>query len=282
MLYSCAKGAEVLVKTARLDRPQGDWRIFARRVAETAQFLLGVMAPGGLVDRGEGVQLIQKVRLIHASIRHFLLADNWDSSAFGLPINQEDMAITLCSFGISTLEGLERMGIQVSNEQKEAYVHTWSAVGEMLGIVPELLPDSVAEARGLENAILERQSDTSLAGQTLTSALVQFAQERLKSRLLQTAPESLIRYFAGEKMATDLGLTHMPGCLSGLVPELLASLFRKGERLEDRSQPALQLLFDQLSKVTMKAMFEYFDNYKQRTFVVHPELQRQWDINQAD
>ncbi|MEL6655889.1 MAG: oxygenase MpaB family protein, partial [Bacteroidota bacterium] len=268
MLYSCVKGAEVLVKTARLDRPQGDWRIFARRVAETAQFLLGVMRPGGLVNVGEGVQLIQKVRLIHASIRHFLLADGWDQSAFGLPINQEDMAITLCSFGISTLNGLERMGVEVAEEQKEAYVHVWSAVGEMLGIVPELLPDSVAAARALEEAILERQSGPSLAGQTLASALVQFAQERLNSRLLQTAPESLIRYFVGEKMAADLGLNHLPGCLSGLVPELLAGFFRKGERLEERSQPALQLLFDELSKVTMKAMFKYFDNYKQRTFVL--------------
>ena len=192
------------------------------------------------------------------------------------------MAITLCSFGISTLEGLERMGVPVADEQKEAYVHVWSAVGEMLGIVPGLLPDSVAAARALERAILERQSGPSLAGQTLTSALVQFAQERLNSRVLQTAPESLIRYFAGEKMATDLGLTNLPGCLSGLVPEILASLFRKGERLEDLSQPALQLLFDQLSKVTMKAMFKYFDNYKQRTFVVHPELQRKWSLNEPE
>ncbi|MEO0877261.1 MAG: hypothetical protein AAFY48_21905, partial [Bacteroidota bacterium] len=117
---------------------------------------------------------------------------------------------------------------------------------------------------------------------TLASALVQFAQERLNSRLLQTAPESLIRYFVGEKMAADLGLNHLPGCLSGLVPELLAGFFRKGERLEERSQPALQLLFDELSKVTMKAMFKYFDNYKQRTFVLHPELQRKWSLDAAE
>ena len=31
------------------------------------------------------------------------------------PLVQEDMAITLCSFGINTLEGLERMGIDVAN-----------------------------------------------------------------------------------------------------------------------------------------------------------------------
>ncbi|MEL7251102.1 MAG: hypothetical protein AAFO03_21930 [Bacteroidota bacterium] len=110
------------------------------------------------------------------------------------------MAITLCSFGICTLEGLERIRVQVPEEQKEAYVHVWSAVGEMLGI----------------------------------------------------------------------------------VPGLLAGFFRKGERLEERSQPALQLLFDELSKVTMKAMFKYFDNYKQRTFVLHPELQRKWSLDAAE
>lgn len=276
LLYSCAQGAEVLARTARLDRPQGDWRIFTRRIAETGQFLLGVMKPGAMVDGGEAVQLIQKVRLIHASIRHFVGRGEWDVSAFGQPINQEDLAITLCSFSISALDGLARFGVEVPAEQQEAYIHTWAAIGEMLGLVPELIPGTVAESRRLEQSILAHQSGPSLAGQTLTSALVQFGKETLKLPELASAPESLIRFLGGDEIAEHLGLTHLPGCLGGLVPEVLAALFRKGERLEDRSSPALRLLFDQLSRISMQAMVGYFDNYKQRAFVVPDEYRAHW------
>ena len=276
LLYSCAQGAEVLAHTARLDRPDGDWRIFTRRIAETGQFLLGVMKPGAMVDGGEAVQLIQKVRLIHASIRHFIQRGPWDESAFGLPINQEDLAITLCSFSISALEGLKRFGVEVPQEQQQAYIHTWAAVGEMLGLVPELIPSSVAEAVDLERAILDHQSGPSLAGQTLTSALVQFGKETLRLRQLSSTPESLIRFLAGDEIAEYLGLTHLPGCLGGIMPELIAAYFRKGERLEERGAPALRLLFDELSRLSMKAMVGYFDNYKQRGFVVPDEYRAHW------
>ena len=276
LLYSCAQGAEVLARTARLDRPQGDWRIFTRRIAETGQFLLGVMKPGAMVAGGEAVQLIQKVRLIHASIRFFIQQGQWDAAAFGLPINQEDMAITLCSFSISALDGLARFGVEVSAEEQEAYQHTWGAVGEMLGLQADLIPQNVGDARMLEQAILEHQSGPSLAGQTLTAALVQFGQETLKLKQLQMAPESLIRFLAGEEIAGYLGLNQLPGCLASLMPEVLAALFRKGERLEDRSRPALQQLFEQLSQLTMKAMVGYFDNYKQRGFVVPQEYTERW------
>lgn len=276
LLYSCAQGAEVLAQTARLDRPDGDWEIFTRRIAETGQFLLGVMEPGALTTGGTGIQLIQKVRLIHASIRYFIQLGEWDEQAYGLPINQEDLAITLCSFSISALDGLARFGVEVSKEQQEAYIHVWAAIGEMLGLVPELLPSNVADARKLERAILEHQSGPSLAGQTLTSALVQFGQKTLKLPQLQLAPESLIRYLSGEQISEHLGLTHLPGCLSGLIPEVLAAFFRKGERLEDRSRPALRLLFDELSRLSMRAMVGYFDNYKQRGFVLPAEFSRRW------
>lgn len=276
LLYSCANGAEVLAHTARLDRPDGDWRIFTRRIAETGQFLLGVMKPGALTDGGEAVQLIQKVRLIHASIRHFIQRDEWDTATLGLPINQEDLAITLCSFSISALDGLARFGVQVPTEQQEAYIHTWAAVGEMLGIVPALIPADVQQARALEQAILDHQSGPSLAGQTLTSALVQFGKETLRLRQLASTPESLIRFLAGDEIAEHLGLTHLPGCLGAIVPELIASYFRKGERLEERSAPALRLLFDELSRLSMQAMVGYFDNYKQRGFVIPDEYRNHW------
>jgi hypothetical protein len=65
--YAAAKGVKVLYLTARLDT---DAR---RRVMETGQFLIDVLAVGGLDDeQGKGRRTIQRVRLMHAAVRHLI------------------------------------------------------------------------------------------------------------------------------------------------------------------------------------------------------------------
>lgn len=90
--YANANGVHALRMTARL---KDDTR---RRVAETAQMVLDVNAVGGFGPNGKGIRTIQKVRLMHATIRHFLLASTEWKPEWGQPINQEDMAMTLMTF----------------------------------------------------------------------------------------------------------------------------------------------------------------------------------------
>jgi hypothetical protein len=69
--YAAAKGVKVLYLTARLDT---DAR---RRVMETGQFLIDVLTVGGLDDEhGKGRRTIQRVRLMHAAVRHLIMARN--------------------------------------------------------------------------------------------------------------------------------------------------------------------------------------------------------------
>ena len=70
LLYSDVKGAQVLVKTSRLTHHDESMEIFARRIAETGQFLLTVMANDNFMANSRAVNAIRKVRLIHAAIRH--------------------------------------------------------------------------------------------------------------------------------------------------------------------------------------------------------------------
>ncbi len=63
-----------------------------RRVGETAQFVLAVMAPGSPDPCGRGIRKIQKVRLLHAAIRHLVTGSGrWDVTADGEPICQVDL-----------------------------------------------------------------------------------------------------------------------------------------------------------------------------------------------
>ena len=139
MCYTCAKGAQVLFETGRLLSHGGNIDPLARRLMETAQMVINVLSEGGLAPSGSGIITLQKVRLIHASIRHFLKAGQyhntkWDSDKYGEPINQEDLAGTLMSFGPVIIAGLKRLNIELSDTQIEDYMHCWKVVGHLMGL----------------------------------------------------------------------------------------------------------------------------------------------------
>lgn len=276
LLYCMHNGAPVLVRTSRLTNEDRSLRIFARRIAETGQFLIDVMTPGELALRGRGIQSIQKVRLIHAAIRHFLIAEGWDKPKLGLPINQEDMAMTLMTFSVAVLDGLEQFGIQEPQPLQEAYFQTWRAIGHNLGVDQALLPDSAAEGRTLMNKILARQAAASEEGKLLTQSLVDFAQDVLRREELALAPETIIRHLIGPKYAGMLGIQPRGGCLAAALPHAVQALFRLGERLEDKVDGPLDEVLAFLSRQTVKAMVGYFDNYKGRNFQIPQAMQKEW------
>jgi hypothetical protein len=65
--YAGYPGVKVLTFSRRLGHDAD------RRVGETAQFVLAVTAPGSLDPCGRGIRKIQKVRLLHAAIRHLVI-----------------------------------------------------------------------------------------------------------------------------------------------------------------------------------------------------------------
>lgn len=276
LLYSCAHGAKVLVHTGRLQQQDGQLEAFSRRIAETGQFLLAVMAPGALKPGGPGIRAIQKVRLIHAAIRYFVAeSGRWDKEQLGVAINQEDLAITLCTFSSAITDALGQFNIAEQPGRLEAYQHTWAAIGHNLGIVPELVPDTVADSRVLLEKILARQSRASEEGQLLTQALLGFAQHVLPKEV-HRIPPLLMQELIGPARCQLLGAMPSPGCLGVVLPRFISALFRLGERLEDRVQEPLQVFVNLLSQQMMVRMVQYFDRYKQRNFEVPAAFQAAW------
>ena len=107
--YASWRGVKVLHLTARLET---DVR---RRIMETGQFLMDVMTPGGLDPDGQGVRAIQRVRLVHATVRHLIDEAAASDPAvwrpeWGRPISQEELAGTLMSFSYVVGEPLPRLG----------------------------------------------------------------------------------------------------------------------------------------------------------------------------
>jgi len=89
---------------------------------------------------------------MHAAVRHQLRHDataKSDNLFFGVPINQENLAGTLLTFSYLAIDGLRKLGANISSEAAEAYFAEWCGVGKILCVLPEMIPDNLEEASSL-------------------------------------------------------------------------------------------------------------------------------------
>ncbi len=201
--YAAANGATVIAQT------QGMTRHVRQRILETAQFLFDVVDEGALEPEGRGVRTVQKVRLMHAAIRHLLITrpqPKWDAQRLGLPVNQEDLAGTLMTFSAVTLDAMKRLGVEVHATEAEGWLHLWKVVGHLMGIEAQLLPADLIEADLLMDAIRDRQWAPSPEGRALIAPLIQMMDTYFPGQLLDGIPVALVRYLAGDHCADTLGL----------------------------------------------------------------------------
>jgi hypothetical protein len=210
--YAAANGVKVLRQTDYLTRQP------KRRLVETAQIIVDVMQSGGLQPGGIGLRSAEKTRIMHAAIRHLIVHrpdSPWDTEALGVPINQEDLAATLMTFAFIAIDGLDRMGITSTASEKESYLAAWREVGRIMGVVPELLPPTFADAERLTRAI---QADQVLSGvppsdpawedgKLMTGPLL----EVLDSTMIPGLPSALMRLFLPPEVADGLGVPKRPG-----------------------------------------------------------------------
>lgn len=210
--YAAANGVQVLRQTDYLTKMPD------RRLIETAQIIVDVMQPGGLKPDGIGARSAEKIRLMHAAIRHLIVHRPnrpWDTAQLGVPINQEDMAATLMTFCYIVIDGLDRMGITTTPDEKTSYLAAWREVGRIMGVVPELVPNTFDQAEQLTRAI---QADQVLGadvppsdprwtkGREMTGPLLQ----ALDRKTLPGVPAALMRLFLPPHVADGLGVPHRP------------------------------------------------------------------------
>lgn len=208
--YLMQNGIHVLGMTTYLkDRP-------GLRILETSQMVRDAMLPGGLEPGAKGILSVQKVRLLHAAVRHLILTTatgaghdmgkvwteaRWNPE-WGHPICQEDMAYTLQTFAYVVLRGLKTMGAAYTPEEAEAFIHCWNVVGHVLGVDRSLLPEPepgdggpsrFARAEMLYHAIRTRQAGRTDDGVAITGALVGFVENLIKDKVLPDLPLKFVR-----------------------------------------------------------------------------------------
>jgi hypothetical protein len=204
--YACGNGAEILFKTGRLTQHT------RRRIAQTAQFVLDVMSPGGLEQGGRGIATALKVRMMHASIRTYFLQEvgkghiEYDVDTTGYPINQEDLLGTMLSFSYVVIEGISKFGFKISAEEKEAIIHLWKCIGHLIGIDDVNLITNYDDARKLWNAISGSQAKKTTEGTALNTLLVDFLDELLPEKVFEDVIAIIMNRLLEKRIAQVLDL----------------------------------------------------------------------------
>jgi mpaB/rubber oxygenase-like protein len=271
-----------------------------RRIFETATMVLAVMAEGGLAPGGTGIRVVQKVRLMHAAVRHLiltpppsagdspaasladaLLAERWPAER-GVPVSQEDLAAVLLTFSWVILRGWRHLGVDLTREESTAYLHCWNVVGHVLGIRDELLARDVDEAGRLFEAIKQRRAAATPQGQALTASLVGVCESFAgPSRvLLRPIPRILMRGLLRPETCQMLGVAGL-----GLWHRTYRPLLRATVRVVNgvksdvfQGQPGLAGLSAMISRRLLAAIVMRPRGGARTTFPIPEGLARSWGL----
>lgn len=271
--YACGRGVQVLHLTARLETDT------KRRIAETGQLILDVMAPGGLSSNGSGVRDAQKVRLMHSAIRYLIRRHpRWKpqwNPAWGEPINQEDLAGTLLSFSRLPLNTLDKLGVVVTPEEREAYNHAWNVVGHLMGVRQELHPTTPDLAQELVDIIERRNFSACPEGRAMTAALLEMMRRNMPLKPLKGLPRTLMRYLSGDEVANAIGLPadDWTENLVGVVRKFIEKIVS-----EERHSRLLAWFVRNFSRDFLETMSMIERGGQRAPFSIPTALSKQWEL----
>lgn len=294
--YALKNGVQVLWLTQQLrDHVH-------RRILETAYMVIEVMTVGGLQNHGKGLRAIQKVRLMHAAVRHLivtqatetlkasqpkslsdvLLKTEWNPQ-FGYPINQEDLAFTMLSFSYVPLRGLKQMVTTLDKDEEEAYIYSWSVAGSLLGLKKEMIPNSFAEAEILYTTIKKRQQGVSLQGEKMSEALISFLQDQMIpwwAFPFKPLPRVITRTIVGNETADILKIKKSRWYEKLLLPGLVV-LIRIIDWFEEslyKNHPKTQVVGDWISYKMLKKLSKLPRGGQRKLFEIPTHLATAWKL----
>ncbi len=281
--YAAAKAVKVLYLTAQLDTNT------RRRVMETAQFLFDVLSVGSLGKKGKGLRTIQKIRLMHAAVRllirerHKQQPNLWHHD-WGTPINQEDLAATMLVFWYVVGEPMSRLGVEVPDQDKEAYLHVWNVIGHQLGVCDELLISDITQANALIDLIRRRQFKASPEGQDMTRALLVLLDQLTPTHEFDKTIPPLIRHLIGDETAN---LLLVPQSNLGGVIKLFEQitncvyvrLFGRGGKRDSERYDFVSAIVRPFAHELLHGMFDLERGGERAPFALPDRLARSWELS---
>jgi hypothetical protein len=260
--------AKLLSATHNLEYP-------SRRMAETGQFTVYLMRPDAFAAGGKFVPAVQKVRLLHASIRYHLRKGGlWDEAALGLPLCQEDMLGSQMGFSLFVLDAMHRLGVRMTNAGAEAYYYSWRVVAAMLGIDQDATPPDLAAAREFSDLYMVRHMGPSPEGVNLTHQLIRLYQEVVPGTFFDPVVPALIRFLVGDTISDWL---EVPRSLWDPVARIVPATLGMLEELENRSPYGLWL-FDRIGQLALSLELNSLTRGRVMHYSIPNELKKEYGV----
>ncbi len=127
-----------------------------RRVHETNQIIHSVDQTNTLKPGGHCHRTLSEVRLSNAMLRKGLLARNWAEHHKDTPLSQLDMAFDMLEFGYIATQGMERLGITLQEDDKQAIHHFWRYAAYVYGVDEDLLTENLEQEASLYTQLSQR------------------------------------------------------------------------------------------------------------------------------
>lgn len=276
--YAGAQGARVLSPVSQL----ANKATVAQRIGETGQLLLDITQPGAMEPGGGGYRHVIQVRELHAAVRAVLLGKDAPGGAWpeadGVPVNQEDLLATLLTFTVVVFRALDRMGIEVSQEEQEAYLHLWAVTGDLLGIVEAKRVCEPQSADRLTTDLQESLQRPSADGAFLMAVLLDEMELAMPLGLLRV-PRTMVRFLVGDRVADMLAVPRSAWWSPALVAA--AGLNRRLNRF-----PAVRRINVFPSRVVGRRMILHWIDLQRPgdgpSISITAEQSRRWHLTERD
>lgn len=235
-----------------------------KRLKDTLEFWIHVTRENGLKIHSEAYQLVVRTRLMHSYARLQInkKRKDWDVEKWGEPINFWDMIATYTGFSLVLMQGLRKLGIEISDEEEKGVFHLWKYIGYLLGIPPEYLPDNRVQAveqlylwsslqdKGDEDSVQLAQA---LLDENLVNTINRFMFQR---KLLLKLHESMNWYLLDAEINERLQIPKVR--TAAIFPKLIIKANKTVQRFYDLNNPEkYQKLVEKGHRDQMKVLSDY-------------------------
>ena len=121
-----------------------------RRFKQNTRHIIEITIPGGMDRQGDGWKFSVRIRLIHARVRRLLLnSDEWDVEKEGIPLSMAHMAMSSTGFSALNLGSVRKLGVQMTEEESEGFMHIWHHVAWLFGVPDRMLKYMESESSAM-------------------------------------------------------------------------------------------------------------------------------------
>lgn len=290
-VYSSYRGAKVLYETGYLVGKNQEIMV-ARRLMETAQFYIDIMNKDSFKPNHYGFFAATKVRIIHAYVRRFMWDKGWNekyAAEYDQPVCQEDMMGTILAFSVCNIEGIQKMGLLISDEEVDAVVYTWHIVGKLLGVDDKFNPSTFKDGQLLFHHLIDKEKKLGEENKALVDAILNFMRSiftptlvsklPLKLKQQNKLPEILVSYFVGREVSPYIGLKYHEDWYYKNVLKSVA-LILPNIFIQSRKNELSNNSVTQLSGFLVAKIFQFIKEEYKLEFRINDNLLKDWQLKQ--